>query len=307
MKNQLSHAAAQYGPQQFKSFAGAMGAFLQKECPQMGGQRTRQVLVQSIQEMVHQFYPQTTHLRSGQVQWTTVHKDEKAYFGKRMQDTQLTSVVLDLVRPEDAAERASGKNLRQIKQEAVVRLFQQAYDQGGCLTSAEMAILLKLSPPTVGKYTRQWEQEHGQLLPRRGSIHDLGPTLTHKKDIIRKLFLEGKTVELVMRETCHSAEAIHRYISNFKQVLLCRQKGLQTSEIAYAVKMSPRLVQEYLTLQDEMAQQNIGFETLLNKPLAQPPTSKLASTNCSPPPATTSNAAEEPKNQPLQTYEVPFI
>jgi hypothetical protein len=222
--------------------------------------------VQEIQEMVHRFYPATSHLRAGQVQWTTVHKDENASFGKRIQDTQLTSVVLDLVRPEDAAERAAGKNLRQIKQEAVVRLFKQAFDQGGCMTSAEAAILLKLSDATIGKYVRQWEQQHGQLLPRRGAIHDLGPTLTHKKEIIRKLFLEGKTVQQVQRETNHSPDAIHRYINNFKQVLVCRLRGLQTAEIAFAVKMSPRLVQEYLDLQDEFARQNVSFEQMLNIP-----------------------------------------
>lgn len=282
MKNQLSHAAAVYGPQQHKSFAGALGAFFQAECPQIGGQRTRQVLVQAIQDMVHQFYPSTTHLRAGQVQWTTVHRDEVPSFGKRMQDTRLTSVVLDLVRPEDAAERAAGKNLRQIKQEAVARLFEQAFAQGGCLTSAEAAILLKISAQTVGKYTHQWELEHGRLLPRRGSVHDLGPTLTHKKDIVRKLFLEGKTVEQVMRETCHSAHAVHRYILNFKQVLLCRRRGLKPAEIAYAVKMSPRLVREYIALQDELALLNPGLDQMLSSitpPLQAKSASQINPTN----------------------------
>jgi hypothetical protein len=32
-------------------------------------------------------------------------------------------------------------------------------------------------------------------VPRRGTLYDMGPTLTHKKPIIRKLFLEGKSVE----------------------------------------------------------------------------------------------------------------
>jgi len=68
--------------------------------------------------------------------------------------------------------------LRDLKKEAVVRLCQQAYKQKGCLTRAELAILLKISATTVSKYIRNWEMEHQMVLPRRGLIHDLGPTLT---------------------------------------------------------------------------------------------------------------------------------
>jgi predicted transcriptional regulator len=263
MQKQLNHNAATYGPMQQKNFTGALGAFFAQECPQLGGKRTRQVLVQSIVEIVHQFFPETSHLRPGQIQWTTVDRAEKASYGKRASECRLTSVVLDLVRTEDIAQRAAGKKLRQIKKEATARLFEQAYEQGGCMTNAELAILLKISAPTVSKYAREWEADHQQLLPRRGTIHDLGPTLTHKKQIIEKLFLEGKSVEQVQRETYHSPEAIHRYITAFKQVLLCRRKGLSCPEVAYAVKKSIRLVEEYFRLIDEMAERNYNLEKLL--------------------------------------------
>ena len=229
----------------------------------MGGKLTRQVLVQSIVEMVDQFYPEMSHLRSGQIQWTTVDRDEKASYGKRASDCRLTSVVLDLVQTKDIAERAKGKKLREIKKEATARLFEQAYEQGGCMTNAELAILLKISPPTVSKYAREWEAENRRLLPRRGTIHDLGPTLTHKKQIIEKLFLEGKSFEQVQIETYHSPEAIHRYTTAFQQVLLCRRKGLSCTEIAYAVKKSIRLIEEYFGLIDEMAKRNYNLEKLL--------------------------------------------
>jgi hypothetical protein len=206
-------------PQQFKSFPGALNAFLSNECPQLGGQRTRQVLVQAIVEMIERFYPPSTHLRPGQTPWVTVDKDAKGSYGKHMSQTRLTSVVLDLIPATEATERKDGKKLREIKKDAVAGLFTQAYEQGGCLTNVETALLLlKMLPSTVSKYTREWERENDTLLPRRGPIHDMGPTLTHKKEIIERLFLQGKSVEQVMRETYHSAEAITLYIVAFKQV-----------------------------------------------------------------------------------------
>lgn len=263
VKKKQTHLQATYNPMLFKTFAGALEAFFAQECPQLGGFRTRQVLVQAVLGMVGEFYPETSHLRQGQIQWVTVDKDETASYGKSMRNTRLKSVVLDLVRGEDIAERAEGKRLREIKKEAAVRLFKQADNQGGCMTNAEVAILLKISPPTVGRYIHEHEFETGELVPRRGTIHDMGPTLTHKKPIIRKLFLEGKSVEQVSRETRHSPEAIHRYIRNFRQVLLCRQKGLDEKETAFAVKISERLVREYHKLIDKFAQENLVLESIL--------------------------------------------
>ena len=263
MKKQQTHLQATYNPMKYKTFTGALEAFFADECPQLGGFRTRKVLVQAVLGMVNEFYPQTSHLRQGQIQWVTVDKDETASYGKSMRNTRLKSVVLDLVRSEDIADRSEGKRLRDIKKEAAVRLFRQADDQGGCMTNAEVAILLKISPPTVGRYIHEHEFETGELVPRRGTIHDMGPTLTHKKPIIRKLFLEGKTVGQVSRETRHSPEAIHRYIRNFRQVLLCRQKGLDEKETAFAVKIGKRLVLEYHALIDRFAEENVGLESIL--------------------------------------------
>lgn len=269
MSKRLRDNAATYGPMRFKTFEGALGAFFGQECPQLGGERTRRVLVQSIVEMIHRFYPETHHLRPGQMIWTTVDKDEKASYGKKMSHTRLTCVVLDLVRSQDAIDRAEGKRLRDMKKEAVARLFTQAYEQNGCMTNAELAILLKIAPSTVSTYAREWQVEHGKILPRRGTIHDLGPSVTHKKEIIHKLYLERKSVEQVQRETYHSPEAIHRYIHTFRQVLLCRQTGLDPHQIAFAIKSSQRLVNEYLNLVDEMGKQNRGLQDLLNLEIPQ--------------------------------------
>ena len=52
----------------------------------------------------------------------------------------------------------------------------------------------------------------------------------------------------IIRETCHSARAIERYITSFKQVLMCQRKYMTLEETAFAVHKTPRLVQEYLDI-----------------------------------------------------------
>ena len=265
MKQRLEQNVGTYGPMQHKSFEGALGSFFANECPQLGGERTRLVLVQLVADLVGHYYPQTTNLRQGQVQWTAVHKLEKASYGKKITQSRLTPVVLDLVPSQDAVDRAAGVKLRDLKREAVARLFQQAYEQDGVLTNGDVSILLKVSPSTVSHYARNWEAEHGRYLPRRGVIHDIGPTLTHKRQIVRMIVLEGRKVEDVCRAMDHSPEAVHRYLKAFKQVLLCHRKGFTVQEISYAVKMSQRLVREYLSLIQELAADNHGIEAILKE------------------------------------------
>ena len=267
MNKQLTSAQATYTPQLYKSFEGALENFLADQCPQIGGRMTRQVLVQGIRDMVHKFYPETSHLRPGQTVWATVHKGEKGSYGKSIRNTELVPVTLDLVQSQDILDRANGKRLRELKKEAVARLCRQAYEQDGCMTNAELAILLKISSPTVSKYISEWELEYQTVLPRRGSIHDMGPTLTHKKVILHKLFIEQKSVQQTGRETYHSPAAIQRYISTFRQVLLCRQKGMNTEEIAFAIGVTKRLVGEYEQIIDEYKRKGYNADTMLEDEL----------------------------------------
>ena len=265
MKNHISANAATYEPQTHKTFVGALSAFFSEECPQLGGQRTRKVLVDSIFKMVRDFFPETSHLGQGQMPWVTVHKDAKSSYGKTITQTPLTSVVLDIVQPtKDAEDRAGGKKLMVMKKEAVARLCIQAYEQDGCLTNAELAIILKISPVTVGKYIKTWEIENNSVLPRRGSIHDMGPTLTHKKIIINKLFIEKKTVQAVSRETYHSLAAIQRYIGTFRKVLICWHNGMNIDEIAFAVGHTKRLIKQYEEIIDEYREQGHIIENLID-------------------------------------------
>jgi DNA-binding CsgD family transcriptional regulator len=137
---------------------------------------------------------------------------------------------------------------RKRQQKVAVRLHNQAYQQNGVLTYADTAAIMRLSPGTVGKYIREYEKEHNIPVPRRGNIHDMGPTLTHKKIICVKHLMEGKTIEITARETNHSTSAVTRYINDFKRVYICLNSGWEYDKIAQATGMSQSLVKEYVDL-----------------------------------------------------------
>lgn len=301
MKQQLSHSASTYGPASGKSFPGALDSFLAIQLPQAGGPMTRKHLVAELIQLFEQYHPHAERLQQGQMPWVATHKDDKLRYGHSVATSQLTQVYLTPTPVGEIADRANGKKLREIKIERVASLCQEAYRQDGVLTNAELALLLKTTPTTVGKYIRIWEEEHGTMLPRRGTIHDLGPTLTHKKEICRAIFLEGKSVSETMRETYHSAQAIHRYISTFKRVLTCRKNGLDQESTRYALHMSKRLCQEYFDLIDLFATENIGLDDLLKTsvPTLKEEQAQDRRLQQTPPPATSSDVALTDKDIPF--------
>ena len=54
-----------------------------------------------------------------------------------------------------------------------------------------------------------------------------------------------------MCETYHSAKAMERYITRFKQILMCYRKGMKLDKIAFSVNCTQKLVQEYLNIIEE--------------------------------------------------------
>lgn len=264
MKKCETSFQATYGPQTYKTLEGALFSFFRKECPQMGGERIVQMLTKTLTDIVDKFRPTTTHLKSGQVTWPTIHKDTKASYGKRIQDCEIVPVVLTLIGENDAKDRAGGKKLRDMKIETTARLCKESYAQNGCITVAELSLLMKISPCTACKYIAEWEDMNKEVLPRRGSIHDMGPTFTHKKIIIQKLFFEQKSMQQTARETYHSYDAISNYITTFRQVYLCKSKGMNTQEIALATKRTVRLVKEYEKIIDEFSQNSSVIDKIIN-------------------------------------------
>jgi gas vesicle protein len=256
---------ATYGPTAQKTFDGALCAFFANEFPQLAGTRARQAIVQGIVDMVHQYFPETTHLKQGQTTWISVDKNAINSYGKTIDQTPMVPVTVTLIAPDEAAQRRDGRKIRDVKRDTTARICKEIDAQGGCVTASELAIMLKTTTTTIGKYIAQWQEQHQQLLPRRGTIHDMGPTLTHKKEICRLLFLEGKTVSETKRITKHSERAIDRYITNFRQVFTCKTQGLTPQDTAIATKLSLKLVQEYHRLFDEYALTNAKFEALLKE------------------------------------------
>jgi len=234
-----------------KSFSSALSHFLKTNVPALSGDLICKPVVDKIIEMVDHYLPATDHLRPGQVLWYGVDQSETAGYGKKIEDCKITPVLVDLITDQDIEDCIQKVSKKKRQQKVAVRLHQQAFEQGAVFSYGDSAAIMRLSAGTVGKYIREYEKETGTTVPRRGNVHDLGPTLTHKKIICIKHLVEGKSIETTARETNHSPEAVTRYTNDFRRIQVCLREGWDLGKISQATNLSKALTKQYVDIMEE--------------------------------------------------------
>jgi Protein of unknown function (DUF1670) len=112
-------------------------------------------------------------------------------------------------------------------------------------------LLVHVAIGTVSQVVMAEHEATGQLVPCRGTIHDMGRSVSHKAVICYKRLVEKKSTSQVAQETFHSAEEVEYYVQTLRRVQLCKDSGMALGDIAQATGHSELLVREYVNLIEE--------------------------------------------------------
>lgn len=213
------------------------------------GEVTAGAIVDDLLTFIEQYYRYTdqSFLKPGQMVYHAVPLDEYPQKGKTMAQTRLVPVVLDIVTDSDLEALRAQTTNHELKLQKVERWTTQAYDQGGLLSQLDLAVLLACAPPTASTYVQEYHALYGRPLPTRGNIQQIGGGQTHKREIVA-LHLQGYLVPAICQRTNHSKEAVERYIRDFESVRLLATKFDDVDVISRLVRLSVRVVQQYLDL-----------------------------------------------------------
>jgi hypothetical protein len=179
--------------------------------------------------------------RPGELCYLAVAAEEPA--GKPIAACRKLQVRLELMAPEDVGV-LQGKGLAAMRQGRLARLARQARVQGALLTVEDLAYLTCSSPATV-KRDLAWLRAHGQAVPTRGQLRDIGPGVSHKARVVQ-LYLWGLQFTDIELRTAHSQDAIRRYLADFRQIAALDARGASVPEIRAATGRSAGLIAEYL-------------------------------------------------------------
>lgn len=125
----------------------------------------------------------------------------------------------------------------------------EAYEQGGVLTRLDLSLLSGMCEQYVGEVLREYEAEANEIVPTRGTVHDIGPGVTHKAEVIRR-WLRCESPAQIARALNHSQEAVDRYIADFQKVQLLALK-FPVAELPTLIGLSASVVRQYVALLHE--------------------------------------------------------
>jgi hypothetical protein len=226
------------------------------------GEITARAIVDDILKLIDDYYLVSAldddlhHVHYGQLVWMAVPVDERPRKGKSLAETRMKPVVLSFVTDDDIAHIAHGFDSKTLRKKRLERWVFEAFDQGAVLTNLDLAMLLGVCDAVVSQYVQEIQKE-GRLLPTRGNIHDLSGAVTHKREIIT-LYLEGYLTPEIAIKTCHSAEAVDRYIRDYHRVELLWKYGVRAlDEISQLTRLAQRVVQQYIDLLPEKVKKKL--------------------------------------------------
>jgi hypothetical protein len=249
---QESYREAIYRPQAAKTLRQTLIRFITQEFPRLGGPWVIALFVDKLLELVDAYRIEQGRLKPGQTVWQAVAVDERPRCRKPMTETRQVPVVITIANQQDIEDMRNGVKWTEVLQRALVRAANDAYAQGGVLACSDLSLLFNHSVGRIAGLIREYEDETGKIAPRRGNIHDMGRTVSHKWIICRKAYLEGKLTPTIARETYHSPQAVDNYILGLARVYFATvQQGMTPQEAAFALQLSRYLLKEYVEMIDE--------------------------------------------------------
>lgn len=170
-----------------------------------------------------------------------------AKHGKPLSEQEKVTVELTLDNGIEDLEIGHSQGPTQLRQYRILRLTEEAYEQGGLLTQEDLSRLLHVSSRTIGQDIKSLVSDENTV-HTRGYDHDIGPSLSHKTRII-DLYLQGFTYAEIIRRTRHSGHSIKRYVLGFGRLLLLKDRGIDdVYQLSRLLSQSERLTHEYLEL-----------------------------------------------------------
>jgi hypothetical protein len=185
--------------------------------------------------------------RHGQMRLTVVSVDEPS--GKPLTAMKKVGVVVTVDGGLEDLEVLKQFGVAGLRRVRVLRMTEEAIDQGGVLTQEDLARLCQSDVRTIRRDLVRLRRE-GHWVPTRGTVKEIGRGQSHKAKIV-EMYLQRMTYSEIVRRARHAASSVKRYVEMFGRVVVLWEKGVrEAGEIGFVVGASARLAREYLALRE---------------------------------------------------------
>lgn len=218
--------------------------FFRNEFPKLFGPVIRAKLADELIKLFEKNYPDINKLKSGQLLWNALDKNTRGDSPNR----KFVPVVLSIVTQEDIEQLTKGIKPSVIAKNAVARIINEAYQQGGILSARDIALITLRNTGAVSQLRLSYEKEHETILPHTGALHDMGSTVTHKEAIINKVVIQKKDPSIAAKETNHSQRAVDRYLKDYNRVKTVYEQNQNIIFIHQATGIAKHVIKQYINI-----------------------------------------------------------
>lgn len=246
------HRQRNFGPVQDKTLASVLRYLFVTEFGYENKAFIAEAMIERILETMDPFLKPMEMVTPGQLVWMAVAHDGNKHTFRSLKDTPQVPVILDLVTDDDLRALASGEEFPVVRRRRHARLLEQSLAQGGVLAQTDLSALTLTSERRVSTDLSKIQKTEGRALPYRGSVQDVGPTLSHKVEVARLLEAGYLEPEIGRRlSPVHDLRSVERYAQTYKNVLKLLEHGLAPTEISGILTLSYRLLNAYLEIVSE--------------------------------------------------------
>jgi len=136
-------------------------------------------LVNLIWDFVNETFGEKIH--EGQIVFHAASASEPP--GKRISEIKTVPIHLTFHDRTDILV-LSDEGTSALRKHEVIRMANEALDQGGLLTQEDLAVLLCSSRRTIRRDIKELKGQ-GIEVPTRGTLQDIGPGVTHKSKVVK--------------------------------------------------------------------------------------------------------------------------
>jgi len=202
-------------------------------------------ILNAVYETYQPFFDNSGAMKPGQVLFEVVSVENGAQ--KKLSDCKMLSVILTLDAGKEDLDIKAISGVQGLRRHRLQRIVNEAFMQGGLLTVEDIANrLLNCGERTLCRDLKAFKEQN-IVLPLRSAIRDMGKSITHRALIV-KHWLHGQEYSDIAKSTNHSIDAVANYIDKFKRVVCLAKNNYEIKTIAFLVKLSPSLAQEYYDL-----------------------------------------------------------
>jgi hypothetical protein len=252
MTRARSHRERNFSPLRDKTLSNVLRHLFVNEFGYENKVLFAEAMIARILETMEAFVAPTAVLQPGQLLWMAVINDGHKHAFKPLRETPQVPVILDFLTDQELQALADGESFITLRRQRHARLLQRAYAQGGALSHTDLSALTLTSESQVAQDVAHVQESEELLLPYRGTVHDVGPTLSHKTAVARLLeagYLEPEIGRQLSPP--HDLRSVERYAQAYKNTLKLLERDFSPQDISGILSLSLRLVQEYIAIVKE--------------------------------------------------------